>query len=815
MKTKALRLSIFIILSLSGIIRLHAERTTYYFTGKTDSLFTVARNWNTNRDGTGDELEASSMTQIATVNFIIPSRDTVFLTASYGGHSPITIENGGKLKHSGYIYVRGDTASLTVNQGGTLIGTSYLTLYPNARVTIAGKVEEGYIRANNKNGTARTVDVKKDGELTLTNGSYGFYYDLIRLINNGTIASTGSVSITSLEGQGILSFASSLTVSDLEASTFLQAGGGTVIYNNASSGVLVSSYNNIEIKNVDTDRSFTGTSTVYGNLSLTDNAGQVTLSDNITIAGNLTVAGSKVVTTGALSVAGDAAVSGLPEGSALNVTLNGTAQNIQGDYTNLEITAGSVATMTGDLTVENLVLVGTLLNPNNYTLTVTNQTGIEAYKTQLQIAISGASVLTEADYTVESWAVLSEVVSAARALLAEDATPTTVQLEDAKAAIATATAALVANLSVLESFVSTVKASYNNSTVYTPETYSALHSAIAAVETFLEEKTALTPGEVTAQKAIIDAAIAALVREIYTFYLLNNGTSSRALEYTAWNTERDGSGIQAVAFTPENTGHTWIIPADVAGDRSSIWHPGDIHFYGSRLIVEAGETTKYLILEHLYLHESDLIIEEGRYFQGSITTYGDGDSIWVKAGATINTASFGGDGGTVIVDADGTLGGSFGAGYKLEANGEVTLGSGQFSSLTGNGTIITTGGISFTDGANTSFLQDGGGTLVYRSANALLPSYNHVTIEEITVASTFSLGESEAYPAVPVYGNLLLANNRRRVTINNPLTVSGDFTVDYDIEDEAAIQATLTVSGNVSLSGLLQEEQSLHVTLSG
>jgi hypothetical protein len=779
---------------LTGMAQLHAQRTTYYFTAGTDLLFETASNWTTNRDGSGDVIaDGTNLRQIKGVNLIIPSGDTVLLANNYSGYSSITIENGGILKFTSnsYIYVR-DTTALTVESGGLLLytmSTGQLYLYQDGKVTIKGKVEAGRINGNNKNeGTVRTVDVQAGGELTLIYSTISIADNNIRLINNGTVTTPGAVNLLSLEGQGTLNLGnSSLKITDIAASTFLQAGGGTLTYSSiAGTFIPLATYNNLEIRNT---------------------TGQLTLNGNSTVAGNLTVADSEVVTTGMISVEGDVVVSNLADGSALNVTLNGTAQNIEGVFANLEIAAGSAATMTGDLTVETLVLVGALLNPNNYTLTVTNQTGIDAYKMQLQVAINGVSLYTESDYTVASWAVLSAAVSAGQALLAEGADPTTVQLETAKNAVTAAIASLVSNLSALENHISAIKANYGNPTVYTATTYNALLAAIATVEAFLEEKTALTVADVETQTAVIDAAIAGLVRMSYTFYL-TVGSSVSPMKYDHWNTAPDGTGVQAVPFSPENIGHTYIIPASLALSSGSTGPT----FYGSQLILEAG--TARVALTGISLHGSTLTVGDGRAFSSSISTYGDNDTLRVEAGATVSSA-FSGSGGEVIVDAGGTLSASFAGAYTLEANGEVTLNGGQLSRITGTGTIIGAGSVTLTDAANSTFLQSGGGTLIHRSAVTPLPSYNHLTVEEITVAATLSREVEGEFPAVPVYGNLLLSNNHRRVEFGNPLAVAGDFTVDYDIEDEAVVRATLTVAGNIALSGLLAEDHALNVTLSG
>jgi hypothetical protein len=616
-------------------------------------------------------------------------------------------------------------------------------------------------------------------------------------------------------------------VSDVANSSFLQVGGGTVVYKNLDTYDidLYSSYNHLKIINAATGRAFIGACAVHGNFTLTDNTGQITLSNNIDVSGNLTVENSKVKTSGTLSVAGDVAVSGLADGSVLNVTLNGTAQSVQGSFVNLEIAAGSITTMTGDLTVENLVLVGALLNPDSYVLTVSNQTGIEAYKTQLQVAISGAGIYTEADYTVESWAALQTAVAGGQQLLTDE-NVTTVQLETAKNDINAAIGALVTNFSVLESWLNGIKAGYGNATVYTEATYSALQTAIAAEETFLAENTALIPAEVDLHKTAINSAIAALVRMTYTFYLV---TGSSNLSFQNWNTVQDGTGIQAVAFSAENTGHTCIIPAGVTASSGG----NSFVIYGSTLVLEEGATLNGSVT----LHGSDMIINNnaafnsGSFYLSGILLGDKLSTVRVKAdgairGSELVTLQIIGN-VKLIVEEGGLAEHIVFATYNdrspiaVEVDGTIVSGTNKqlpvhyISTLTGSGTFITNEEINLSDAANSTFLQAGGGTLVYTVAAALLPSYNHLTIEDVTVAGAFVRTEEEATPPLTVYGNLLLRNNTRRVTVSNPIEVLGDFTVDYDIDDEAAVQAKVTVSGNVLLGGLLAEDNGLEITLSG
>jgi hypothetical protein len=779
MKKNFLKL-LFMVL-LSGVAHLNAQ-TTYYFTGVTDNNYGTHNNWNSERNGTGSPPPTgTTIEKIPDAIFVLQksARDTVVSTTYQGYYSPFIIEEGANLKFSkggieGTVYVMSTLPPVIIEKGGTLITPSYITLYSGAVLTIGGKVEAMYIQANNTSGNIRTVDVQKDAELTLTSTTSSFNKaDSIRLINNGTITAVTGGSVNSIEGDGTLNLAGSLTVMDLEASTFLQSGGGTVIYSGTGGTiVLVSQYNNLVIP-AEADRTLSGNASVYG---------------------NLTADGSKVVTSETLTVSGNVSATGLQEGSTLNVTMNGTTQNIEGVFTRLEIAAGTTATMTGDLTVEDLVLVGTLLNPDIYQLTVTNQTGIEAYKTQLQVAISGVSLYAETDYTLESWATLATAVSAAQALLAEEAEPTTVQLEAAKNAVTAAIAALVTNLSVLENLVNTVRAAYNNSSVYTSETYTALQDSIDAVETFLQDKTAITPTELDAHRTAINSAIANLVREIYTFYL--RGGSANVLGN--WNTERDGTGITPVDFA---AGNTYIAQAGVEVS-------GLPAFYDSHLIFEASETPA-TDRQNPVLNGGSLTVQSGRTLVNLNTSL----------------AAFTGSGGTIIVDEGGSIGNSlFSNPFRMEVNGELELRAwteyGQnpvnlIESLAGTGTVIAKNVLTLSDAASSTFLQSGGGTLIYHIADSLLPSYNHVTIEELTAVGGFVREVESAYPAIPVYGNLLLRNNQRRVTISNPLTVAGDFTVDYDIEDESVVQATIAVSGNVSLSGLLAEDNSLNVTLTG
>jgi hypothetical protein len=801
MEKKISLLTLLILLLLSSNVHLRADKITYYFTGVTDSLFSTHSNWNTQRDGTGDTPPTNTLIhQNKTATFVVqPSiRDTVVSTTYQSYYSSVIIEEGANLKFTGNgtaaVIYQTDTTTVTIQKGASLIGNNVtLTLYPSKLIfTIAGKMEIGYIKANNKTNT-RTVDVQKDAEVILKNTSYGFLNDSIHLINNGTIKSAGgSNSVISIAGQGTLSVAGSLTVSYPAASTFLQSGGGTVIYDNGS-GALVSSYNHLEIKNVNTDKSFTGESAIHGNFTIADNTGQVTLANNITVAGNLTIADTKAVTTGVLSVAGDVAVSNLAEGSVLNVTLNGTAQNIKGVFNNLEVAAGTTATLTGDLTAENLVLVGTLLNPDGYTLTVTNQTGIEAYKLQLQIAVGEANSYTESVYTVESWATLSGAVSAAQTLLADE-NATTIQLEEAKTVISAAIAALVTNLSVLQSAVSAAKTNYANPTVYTAATYEALQTAITAAEAFLEGKTAITPADVSTYKDGIDAAIAALVREIYTFYLLGGSATTPA----NWNTQKDGSGVAAVDFTG---GNTYIATAGVAVS-------GLPTFSDSHVIFEATETPATDRLNPV-LNGSNLTVQSGRTIVNLNTS----------------SAAFTGTGGKITVEEGGSIGNSrFNNPFNLEINGELELRAwtdygqnpvNRIENLTGTGTLTAKNVFTISDAASSTFLQAGGGTLVYHLTDSLQPSYNHLTVKEVNAAGTFSREVESAFPTVPVHGNLLLDNNSKRVTFSNPLDVKGNFTVDYDREDEAVVQATLSVAGNVSLSGLEDSDNALHVTLTG
>jgi cytoskeletal protein CcmA (bactofilin family) len=799
---------------LLSITQLNAEAITYYFTEAVEGTkaYTMVANWNSERDGSGTNISTADSIQNAEgVTLVIPTGKTAKYNSSITIKGHLVIEDGGTVTISSSTYLYG---RITVESGGIMNCGNILRLYDNAKVEIAGTISisaERNIEGATATTSNTTIEVKPGGLLTGT-GTYwtGYITNNIKLIINGTVIVSEIRAVHSIEGNGALTVANKITgpVSDIAGSSFLQTGGGSVINTNTTNGnaALFSSYNHLEINSIPSNnsRQYTGASTVYGNLGISGNAGLLTLAGTIDVKGNLTVADSKVVTGEVIQVAGDVATSGLVEGSILNVTLTGTAQNIQGaGITNLVVPAGTTATLTGDLTVTNLVNSGTI-DENGYTLTVINL--VANLITDLQNLIDNvANNYTEADYTAESWATLQEAIAAAQPLLEAGADPTSTQLDNAIAAVTEAIGALVTNLSVLESWISTAKDSYDNPTVYTAETYDALHTAIALVEAFLEGKTALTSAELEAQTAAVNTAIAALVRMTYTFYLVSGGTSLvYPLSYDKWNTERDGTGIQAVPFAPENTGHTYIIPDFVVTGAYSTT------FYGSHVILEEGTTSIGAVIE---LSGGSLTVENGRTYGTNLRTYIGDEVIRVKQGGAI-TGNFTGQGGEVTVEAGGAITTSaFNGNFKVEANGTASLSASSFTTLTGTGTVTTAANISLSDAAQSTFLQAGGGTIVYRGEASLLPSYNHLTIENQTATRTFGLEvEGGAHPTVTVYGNLLL-NSIRRTTISNPLDVRGDFTFTND--DDFPIVATLSVSGNVILSGLPAEDNTLNVTLSG
>jgi hypothetical protein len=786
-KNILLKLGIVFIGLLSGIAQLNAEEVTYYFTGAVDNNYLTIDNWNTERNGSGTIIPNNTYLQnTSDVTLIIPSGKAVTAGAIITITGHLIIENEGSWEAA--------SSSCSINM------IQNASIEVSGTLTIPGTSSSSSINGN----TSTALEVKPGG---VVNASLK---NSLNVNNNGIINGT-TITVALIEGTGILSSRTLITATDFTNSNFFQANGGTSIYFNSNKNdvALLSTYNSLEIKSFATaDKKYTGQTTIFSNLSLIDNVKQVTLSDTIDVKGNLNIENSKLITSKAIKVAGDVSTSGLAEGSVLNVILTGTAQNMQGTgITNLTIPAGTTVTMTGNLTVTNLVSEGTI-NENGYTLTVINQ--IATLIAQLQSMIGDvAANRTEADYTPESWADLQEAIANAQPFLAVDANPTSTQLDNAIAAVTEAINALVTNKSALQTWVNAIKGSYNNPTVYTGTTYSALQDSIASVETFLAEATAITPAELNEKKAVINTAISALVRMTYTFYLITGGNSS-PMSYEKWNTKRDESGIQAVAFTPENIGHTYIVPANISVSSTF----GGPVFYGSHLILEAG--TARVALSGISLNGSNLTVESGRTFSSSISASGGKEVIRVNSGGTIENA-FISSADTVIVDEGGKMtNSSFNGDCILAANGRLELNGSQLSRITGTGTIIASAAISLNDDISQStFLQSGGGTLVYRAANTLLPSYNHLTIEEVNKISVFSREAEGAYPAVTVYGNLLLSNNSRRITISNPLDIKGDFTVDYDIEDEAILEAQISVSGDVSLSGLLTEDNALHVTLAG